>query len=104
LKDDLKNFKIALKDDLDEKNGIIPTNNKTYFHVNRLKASLPVFKVKRFRCRAIKKGANSGFRIVFAYDRSLSLIYFIEFYYKTNDNTEMNKKRAIQACDYICNQ
>jgi len=102
LPEDLKNFKIALKDDLDENNGQIPTNNKTYFHVNKLKAMLPVFKVKRFRCKSIKKGANSGFRLVFAYDRSLSLIYFIEFYYKNNQHRDMDKKRAIKACEYIC--
>ena len=79
----------------------MPTNNKIFFHVNRLKAELPFFKVKRFRCKGINKGSNSGFRLGFAYDRSLSLIYFIEFYYKRSKKTEMNKKRAIEACNEI---
>jgi len=104
LEEDLKNFKIALVDDINTNNGLVPRKNKTYFHVKGLHTPLPVFKVKKFRCRAIKQGNRSGFRIVFAYDRPLSLIYFIEFYYKKNNNTEMNKKRAIEACKFICNQ
>jgi len=101
LEEDLKRFKTSLIDDLISNNGVVPTNNKIFFHVNRLKAELPVFKVKRFRCKGINKGSNSGFRLVFAYDRSLSLIYFIEFYYKRSKKTEMNKKRAIEACNEI---
>ena len=41
--------------------------------------------------------------MIFAYDKSVSLIYFIEIYYKRNDSAEMNKKRAIKACEFICN-
>ena len=65
---------------------------------------MPVFKVKRFRCKSIKKGSNSGFRLVFAYDRALSLIYFIEIYYKKNENTDMDGDRAVQACKFILDQ
>ncbi|MDR0900129.1 MAG: hypothetical protein LBM26_00555 [Methanobrevibacter sp.] len=101
LKEDIENFKIALIDDILNNNGRIPHK---IVHVNKLKAKLPVFKVKRFRCASIPKGNRSGFRIIFAYDQSLSLIYFIEVYYKKNDKTDMNRKRAIEACEFICKQ
>jgi len=79
---DLEIFKTALIDAIISNNGLVPSRNKTYIHLSGLGTSLPVFKVKRFRCRAIKKGNRSGFRLIFAYDKGLSLIYFIEFYYK----------------------
>lgn len=101
LETDLKRFKLSLIDDLISNNGIVPTNNKIFFKVNKLNAGLPVFKVKRFRCKSINKGSNSGFRLVFAYDRALSLIYFIEIYYKKSEKTEMNKNRAVVACNEI---
>lgn len=103
LESDLKTFKVALIDDINSNNGVVPRNG-TYFHVKGLKTEIPVFKVKKFRCQAIKKGNRSGFRLIFAYDPSVSLIYFIEFYYKKKENTNMNMKRAVNACDFICNQ
>ena len=44
LEEDLQRFKIALTDDLIKNNGIIPSNNK-FFHVNKLKSPLPVFRL-----------------------------------------------------------
>lgn len=102
LKTDLIRLKKSLNDDIVLLNGKIPTNS-TYFHVNNLKAKLPIFKVKKFRCQSINRGNRSKFRIIFAYNQSESLIYFIEIYYKKNDKTEMNRKRAIEACEFICN-
>ena len=104
IKDDLEIFKTALIDDITINNGLIPRRNNSYIHVKGLRTPLPVFKVKKFRCRAIPKGNRSGFRLIFAYDRSISLIYFIEFYYKKNDNTDMDRVRATRACNHVCNQ
>ena len=103
LEDDLEIFKEILIDDLLENGGYFPQNN-TYFHVNRLRTELPVFKVKKFRCHSIKKGNRSGFRIIFIYDKLLSLIYFVQIYYKTSEKSEMDKKRAIKASKFIKNQ
>jgi mRNA-degrading endonuclease RelE of RelBE toxin-antitoxin system len=103
IKEDIDRLKKALEESLISNDSQVPTNNKNYVHVSRINSSLPVFKARRFRCRKINKGANSGFRLVFAYYRSLSLIYFIEFYYKQN-KLDMDKKLATEACKNIHNQ
>ncbi|KZX16667.1 hypothetical protein MBCUT_07050 [Methanobrevibacter cuticularis] len=102
LKDDVERFKISLIDNIERNNGEIPVKKNSLVHVNGIKSPLPIFKVKKFRCKGIPKGNRSGFRLIFAYDRSVSLIYFIQIYYKKNDNTEMDRKRAKKACDFIC--
>lgn len=92
LNEDLDRLKSTIIDDLISKNNNLPEN--IYVHVKSFKGLPPVFKVKKFRCRAIKKGNRSGFRIVFMYLRDLSLIYFIEIYHK-NKKEDMDFKKSI---------
>ncbi|MDR0913414.1 MAG: hypothetical protein LBM96_12575 [Methanobrevibacter sp.] len=38
------------------------------------KVTLPVFKIKKFRCSKIKKGNRSGFRIIFIFNPKMNII------------------------------
>ena len=49
----------------------------------------PVYKVKAFRCRALKgKGSKSGFRIIYYDDVKSDVIHLIQMYHKST--TEMH--------------
>ena len=48
-----------------------------------------LYKVKKFACRALKgKGANSGMRIIYAYDSFHDEIVFEEIYFKGDKKNE----------------
>ena len=60
----------------------------------------PVFKLKKFRCKSIKKGNRSPFRFIFILSREHKLVYFTECYFKGNKENH-NPKRIIKICkDY----
>lgn len=63
------------------------------------KNTLPVFKVKEFRCKAQRNGRNSPFRIIFIFNRKTKTILFTEFYYKKNKKTDFNPKRVWDVFD-----
>lgn len=54
--------------------------------------TLPAFIIKKFRCKKIKKGANSGFRITFLFDKEESRFIFVEIFNKNKKPTP-NKDR-----------
>ena len=58
---------------------------------------IPVYKVRRFRCKNIKKGSNSGFRLIYAYIEDSSTILFLELYFKGNHEKE-NRERIYKYC------
>jgi hypothetical protein len=63
--------------------------------------SPPVFKAKKFACRALKgKGVMSGIRVIYAYFPDINKIVFIEIYFKGNKESE-NRKRIL---DFIKGQ
>jgi mRNA-degrading endonuclease RelE of RelBE toxin-antitoxin system len=53
----------------------------------------PIIKIKKIACKSLKgKGANSGLRITYAYQRELDKITFIELYFKADQENE-NRER-----------
>ncbi|MDR3223826.1 MAG: hypothetical protein LBT66_08890 [Methanobrevibacter sp.] len=92
----MKRLELAIIDDI-LPNNELPKNG--YFPVRGVKgkAHLPAFVIKKFRCKSIPKGNKSGFRIVFVFDRSMSLIYFVEIYHE-NKKENLDPKRIIEAC------
>ena len=48
----------------------------------------PAFIVKKFRCKNINRGVNSGFRITFLFDFEESRFIFVEIYKKNTQKVE----------------
>ena len=66
------------------------------FRIGGLGIECNIFKVKKFRCKALKgRGANSGIRIIYSYFKDKNRIDFIEIYYK-GDKKNHNKKRILE--------
>ncbi len=49
---------------------------------------IPIYKVRKIRCKSLKRGENSGLRIIYACSSCLSRVVFIEIYYKGNKANE----------------
>ena len=87
LRDDFKLLLKTLVLNLNE-------NNKFSSHVcmriSGLDSSVkfPAFIVKKFRCKNINQGVNSGFRITFLFDFEESRFIFIEIYRKSTKEVE----------------
>lgn len=48
-----------------------------------------VIKVKKFACKSLKgRGANTGFRIIYAYYQQEQLIQFVQLHFKADDENE----------------
>lgn len=63
--------------------------------ISGIKVNEKLFKVKHFRCKALKqKGSRSGIRVVYAYFKEECKIEFIEIYYKEKDDTDCDKERV----------
>ncbi|MDO5848837.1 MAG: hypothetical protein Q4P18_04835 [Methanobrevibacter sp.] len=90
MEKDFERFKIALTTDIRNNDYEVPTDNNKYFKIQGLskKVYLPVFVVKRFYCEKMNRGANSGFRITFVYNKAEKSIYFVEMYFKSKDEIE----------------
>jgi len=59
------------------------------FRISGSGASVPVIKVKKFACRALKgSGANSGIRIIYVHYPAAQEIKFLEMYFKGNKENE----------------
>lgn len=55
--------------------------------------NFPVFKVKHFRSSACSgKGANSGFRIIYAFHEKSAKIVFLEMYHKNKKDRHDEKR------------
>ena len=48
--------------------------------------NIPAFIIKKFRCEGINKGANSGFRITFLFDKDEGRFVFVEMFNKNKKN------------------
>ncbi len=46
------------------------------------------YKVKKFACRSLKGGANSGLRVIYLYEQAVARVLFLEIYYKGDQNLE----------------
>jgi mRNA-degrading endonuclease RelE of RelBE toxin-antitoxin system len=50
---------------------------------------VPVYKVKHFRCKALKgKGVKSGIRVIYAYEEYKDMVTLIEIYHKNKKENE----------------
>ncbi len=86
LEDDLEIFvktelKLYHKLDID---------NKGIFQIPSLGIEEPpIYKAKKFACRALKgKGVQSGIRVIYAYFRDSDKIEFVEIYFKGDKENE----------------
>ncbi len=91
---DFEIFQTALQVDITYNNYIVPTGTDKYSKIQGLdkKVPLPAFVAKKFRCADMNKGSNSGFRFTFLYDKPERIIYFVEIYFKGQNEIE-NKDR-----------
>lgn len=65
--------------------------------IDRLGIETEIYKVKHFRCRALKnKGSRSGIRIVYAYFSEKNGIEFVQIYYKEKDNVDCDRARIFK--------
>ena len=96
LPSDFDRLKTALLVDLKRN----PRLQGKYLQIPRLgqNVKFPVFKIKKFRCKAIPKGNRSGFRFIFILSRKHKLVYFTECYYKTSDNWTKKKHVKTTPC------
>ena len=87
LKEDLSVLKQFL---LVYPRGVIPR----MIRISGLGIETEVYKVKHFRCKAMKnKGSRSGIRVVYAYIPEEQRIEFDEIYYKEKDGLDCDKRR-----------
>ncbi|MBN1455818.1 MAG: hypothetical protein JW945_06185 [Methanomicrobia archaeon] len=50
--------------------------------------SVPLYKVRHFRSRDLKRGSRSGIRIIYAYQSDMNEVTLIEIYYKGDKEKE----------------
>jgi mRNA-degrading endonuclease RelE of RelBE toxin-antitoxin system len=50
--------------------------------------SCSVFKVKKFACKSLRGGANSGLRAIYLYFEESKKVFFIEIYFKGDKENE----------------
>lgn len=86
LPDDLEIF-IQIQLNLYHK---LHTDNGGIFRIPGLAFSTPpVFKAKKFACRALKgRGSRSGIRVIYAYHEKIDRIDLIEMYFKSEQENE----------------
>ncbi|KZX11600.1 hypothetical protein [Methanobrevibacter curvatus] len=95
LKDDFDLLKEAMAVDLNYNKQKFPQSKYEQIAGLGKNVTLPAFIVKKFRCKAIKKGNRSGFRFTFVFHREELLIYFVEAYFKSKKEME-DKNRIIE--------
>lgn len=86
LEKDLELFKQALSAEPQKLPGIFRLQNIGEDH-------FPVYKVKKFRCKALNRGTESGIRVIYTYDPNKNEILLIEIYYK-EDKKDNDMERA----------
>lgn len=87
LKDDFKLFIDTLIVNLKE-NQSFPEHICVYVAGLDSSVRLPAFVVKKFRCKKINRGVNSGFRFTFVFDSKRKRFIFVEFYIKNVKKVE----------------
>lgn len=94
LNDDFERLKIILIQDIEE-NGNFSVNFCQRIAGLDKCVCLPAFIIKKFRCKKIKKGSNSGFRLTFLFDKEEQRFYFCEIFHK-NKKELPDKERINQ--------
>lgn len=106
VKTDFKLLYDILINQLEERNTFLP---HICMHMSGLEdyVELPGFIIKRFRCKGIPKGANSGFRITFLFDIEESKFIFVEIFNKNKkpvpDKNRINElfKKEVKIYDEL---
>ena len=96
LKNLLKKYR-TLDDDLEVVKRVLevtPDERPPFsYRINDLGIETCVVKVKKIACRALKgRGANSGFRLVYAFFPNVKKITFIELYHKSDKENEDRRR------------
>jgi len=93
IEDDFETFKKALSVEPENLNGVVKISNLG-------EGILPVYKARKFRCKALQKGSQSGIRIIYTYNSKTEEIILIEIYYKgkkENHDLYRIRKYAIKS-------
>jgi mRNA-degrading endonuclease RelE of RelBE toxin-antitoxin system len=87
LFDDLETFKKALE-------AVLPNHSPKTVQIPGLgkDVKVPIFKVRRFRCKYLGGGSNSGIRVIYAYEQDEDRITLIEIYYKGDKDNEDRRR------------
>ena len=102
MKQLLKKFR-TLREDLEVLKKVLAIDGRTHpqppfsFRIPSLGFESPVVnKIKKFACKSLKgKGANTGFRVIYAYHVDKQLVQFIEIYFKPDQENE-DKERILR--------
>lgn len=91
----------SLEDDLEVLKKVLRAHPQGYppviIRIRGLGIETEIFKVKHFRCKALKqKGSRSGIRVVYAYFKEEEKIEFLEIYYKEKDDKDCDNKRIFR--------
>ena len=75
----------------------LKVDNKGIFQITGLPVENPkVYKAKKFACKSLKgRGAQSGIRVIYAYDEEKDKIVLIEIYFK-GDKANEDKERILE--------
>ena len=87
ITEDLERFKKAL--------GVDPKNLIGAVKISNLGEGIcPVYKARKFRCKALQKGSQSGIRVVYTYNSFTDEIILVEIYYKgQKENHDIDRIR-----------
>ena len=75
IEEDFERFKKALSVDPQNLNGAVKISNLG-------EGILPVYKARKFRCKALKRGSQSRIRVIYTYNPKTEDIILIEIYFK----------------------
>jgi len=90
IDEDLERFKKALAVDKENLIGSVRISNLG-------EGICPVFKARKFRCKALQKGSKSGIRVIYFFNHEKEEIHLIEIYSKgkkENHDLDRIKKYA----------
>ena len=75
IEEDLERFKKALSTEPTNLNGAVKISNLG-------EGIFPVYKARKFRCKALQKGSQSGIRVIYTYNPKTDEIILIGIYHK----------------------
>ena len=98
FKKDLKRLKFDIEEDLERFKKVLlvePANLNGAVKISNLGEGIyPVYKARKFRCKALKKGGRSGVRVIFTYNPKTDEIILIEIYFKgKRENHDLHRIR-----------
>jgi len=75
----------------------LKVDNKGIFQITGLPVgNLKVYKAKKFTCKSLKgRGAQTGIRVIYAYDEEKDKVVLIEIYFK-GDKANEDKERILE--------